>query len=765
MTFDNRQSFAADRPEGKSSDRGSCRSDGIDRVSLYEDFGKVKSGSQAKENACFQKSELDFGSAKDLFGGVSKELNKPGQTQTEDTRSDRRPDGAKAESSDSEDRFSASRKWIRDRVSAGDSREDESGSVISDMSEIGDRFTTSTRWTPNLQNRSEKNSPDFLDMGSSSDLYSRQLFDQLDLNGSGGLSKRELRQGVVNDLLRQDKNDDGRLDRREAIEGAKERGTSPFLAELGFHFADRNRNGELDSREMRRMAKGVADLTMLFGDRDRDGRLSYDEFRPLVPDRPPVPPQPRPDVPPQPRPDVPPQPRPDVPPQPQPDVPPQPRPDVPPQPRPDVPPEPQPDVPPEPQPDVPPEPKPDDTVEQAREKLLDSVDDYLTPAEAQRMQKMMAEFEERGSERVEAKVAGGQDRTSAEKEWNEKIKNTYQELDDMVNSESPGAVYDKATRAKLAENAMYLFMNPANENQGQHGTCWVESQINLIGLGKNPDKMANLLNQVATTGSYTDINGRQHKIPSQLLQISGEEARWTVSNAGNGYRSPVGAIFDRTLSYCNNGRTDGGTNGGTVQEAANAIRLACGESGKMIQIRDNYLTESDIARITSREARQAMLEDGGVILVGPGHMFSSRLVNEDGNWQIIGDNQWGSRNDQLIGELTNLNTWDVRQTRKSYVPDHGSMYIANDRTISSRSTAYSTDNFSYGNYQGQSPLADNSRIYDDTNDMIEGPLGYRRENSNEDRDGHYRRDRRFNHERYMENQRRLRDEWRRMHRS
>jgi len=373
--------------------------------------------------------------------------------------------------------------------------------------------------------------------------------------------------------------------------------------------------------------------------------------------------------------------------------------------------------------EVPPAPAPTDvSVEASRERLHKTLEGNFSGDRLKRIDNMMTEFEQRSKERVEARVLAGHDHATEEEQWNEKIKKTYDNLNDMVNSDSSNAPYDKATRANMAENALYLVMEPSKSNQGQHGTCWIESEINLLGLTNHPDDMTRLLKEVTTTGSYTDKDGKKYDVPSKLLQFPGEEKSWTISNADNGLRSPVGAIFDRTISYMD-GRTDGGTNGGSPEEAAYLMKKVTGDQVmQIVQIRDNNLSQSDIDRITSNQYRKAMLEQGGVINLGPGHMFVDRLVKNNGDWNIVGDNQWGAGNDQLIGRITDLTSWNVQQTRETFRPDsQGTLRIANDTPIGVHSSSAFTASKTSGNY-GHSPApmvvartGDKTVIYDDYN--------------------------------------------------
>jgi hypothetical protein len=384
----------------------------------------------------------------------------------------------------------------------------------------------------------------------------------------------------------------------------------------------------------------------------------------------------------------------------------------------------------------------DGSVQQARERLHKSMEGHLHGDRLARFDKMCAEFEKHAAERIEQQVAAGKDRATVEKEWNDKLKNTYNSLNDMVTQNPAGAPFDQATRAKMAENAMFLFMNPSESNQGAHGTCWIESVINLVGLNNNPDDMARLLKEVTTTGSYKDNNGKQYNIPRQLLQFPGEEKDWTISNSANGTRSPVGAIFDRVLSFMG-GRMDGGTNGGTPSSAQNLIEKVTGERAmQIVNIRSNHLTDSDIARINSREYRQAMLEQGGVILLGPGHMFVATMAKEHGQWQIRGDNQWGDRNEQVIGTLTDLNAWNVTNTRQKYKPDDPDMTIANDTSLNNRKSyttyasttrTYNSSYYSSGEAVMPRGTRSDAEVYDDTNPLI--PVGGPRRRD-EDDDGY-----------------------------
>jgi hypothetical protein len=330
--------------------------------------------------------------------------------------------------------------------------------------------------------------------------------------------------------------------------------------------------------------------------------------------------------------------------------------------------------------DNPPNPGESASVKEARDKLHKAMEGQLPADRLQRFDAMMKEFEKRGADRVEALVAAGHDRAQAQKEWDDKIAKTYDQLTQMVTNGGANAPFSQSQRAFLAENAMYLFMDPTKENQGGHGTCWIESEINVTGLTNHPDKMASLLNQVATTGKYTDLTGKTITVPQQFLQMNGEEGSWTISNADNGRRSPVGALFDRTITYLE-GRTDGGTNGGYPEEAQQLIKRVTGDSGPpIVNIRDNYLTNSDIRNI-DQNYRQAMLEYGGVVLLGPGHMFDAKLVKNNGQWQIVGDNQWGAQNDQLIGTVNDLRNWSVSSTRQQYTPEEQGILRASDRPI------------------------------------------------------------------------------------
>jgi hypothetical protein len=95
--------------------------------------------------------------------------------------------------------------------------------------------------------------------------------------------------------------------------------------------------------------------------------------------------------------------------------------------------------------------------------------------------------------------------------------------------------------------------------------------------------------------------------------------------------------------------------------------MATGEkTAKPVGVSSNNISDSDISRLTDKRLQKQMLENGGALLIGPGHMFAVKLVKNRGQWQIVADNQWGKGGDQVIGVVTDLKNWTVQRTRTRY---------------------------------------------------------------------------------------------------
>lgn len=327
-----------------------------------------------------------------------------------------------------------------------------------------------------------------------------------------------------------------------------------------------------------------------------------------------------------------------------------------------------------------------DTVDDARDRLKESMESHLDETRRARLDAFMKQFEKRAGDRVEAMVAAGIDKDKAQQEWEQKLAKTYDHLSAMVRGEGASSpVYDQVTRVKMVENAMYLFMEPTLMNQGNHGTCWIEAGNNSIGCVNHPDAMARMLREVSLNGTFQTTDGQTRAIPKRLLNFDREAQQWTIENAqqprGTYTRSAVGQVFDHVASWLSDGRMDGGTHGGSPQGCSRALKLITGDSVPIVNISSNQVNRGDASRILSERYRQALLEKGALIVVGPGHMFSQKLVKNNGEWQVIWDNQWGPRNDAVIGRISDLRNWNVQPSINSFKPETPGLRVHEDSPL------------------------------------------------------------------------------------
>ncbi|GEM_PF-2938735 len=331
------------------------------------------------------------------------------------------------------------------------------------------------------------------------------------------------------------------------------------------------------------------------------------------------------------------------------------------------------------------------SVDESRERLMEAVEGRMDASRRARMEAWMKQFEKRGQDRVNAMVAAGMDRERAQEEWEKKISQTYDHFAHMVAANLPGAAYDAETRLKIMENAMWVSMEPTGYNQ-VYGTCWISSGNNTIGWTNNPHMMARMLDQVVSTRTFTDVNGRTWNIPPSLLQLDRYARAWSpdkpnevVWNGGWGKiaRGPALQLCDAVAAHLSEDgrRMDGGASGGTPDACLHALQLITGDTAAIVSIQSNQITDWDIQKLLNSRYREEFLKKGGVILLGPGHMFCAKLVNVNGQWQIVTDNQWGPSNDQVIGRLTDLSSWNVQRTRERYQPENPGAPRVNDQPL------------------------------------------------------------------------------------
>lgn len=348
---------------------------------------------------------------------------------------------------------------------------------------------------------------------------------------------------------------------------------------------------------------------------------------------------------------------------------------------------------------------------EARERLLSVLDGQLDGRRKERLEGLMKEFEKRSQDAIERQTAAGHDKDRTAEKWEKKVTQTYDQLAQMMEQNPSGAIYNQATRARLIENFMWIAGDTTRGAQDV-GNCWEMSGRNLTGMQNNPDAMARLLKEVSLTGTFTSMNGglkskdsldrrgntdgpKKFTIPKNMLQINRVNAGWTLDKPDDNYwqggigimpSTPVGYIIDNVLGYMGGRSSHGALDGGTWESFNSPgghtrngwyyginelMYMATGEkTAKPVAVSSNNISDSDISRLTDKRLQRQLLESGGALLIGPGHMFAVKLVKNRGQWQIVADNQWGKGGDQVIGTVTDLKNWTVQRTRTRYHQEH-----------------------------------------------------------------------------------------------
>lgn len=303
-----------------------------------------------------------------------------------------------------------------------------------------------------------------------------------------------------------------------------------------------------------------------------------------------------------------------------------------------------------------------ENTEEARERLMEAMDGHLDEARRARFQQMVARFEQRSKERVEAQTAGGMSAEQAQQEWDQKVAKTFDHLTNMLKSDAPNATYDLATRSKLVENMVYAMAWPVKANdQGNWGCCWMISGV-YLGMIQHPDKMSKMLSELSTSGTFTDTNGKTWTPDKRLLSFTDQGGNWTIGNCGNGRRSPVSEILTSVAANLSQDgrRMDRGASGGTMEGCMHAMKLITGDTWR----------GTNQQQMTSAQYKQDLLLKGGVILFSPGHMYLGTMEKNNGQWQITSSLQHGDQGRHVNGVLTDLKAWNVTGGgRRQYTPD------------------------------------------------------------------------------------------------
>lgn len=313
---------------------------------------------------------------------------------------------------------------------------------------------------------------------------------------------------------------------------------------------------------------------------------------------------------------------------------------------------------------------------QARQKFLDSMRGRLDEERMKRVENMSREMERRMAARGYARILNGHDKTETAQMIRKQLEETYGHLDQLVNSpDQAGQYFDQNMRTQLAENFLFHAADPTNVDQGQNGTCWLESGYIAGGFVNHPESMARFLKEVSLNGSFNTSEGQNVRFPPHLFRFGrgDEEGQWTIGTANqNGRRSPVGLIFDEGMSYMvGRSRPDAGSYGGS-QGVKRIMQLVTGD------------TVHDSSHLLNGSARQTLLDKGAYIVYQPGHMRTVQM-RIDGDFDlgenditkvgggptqgaIIQDNQWGEYNDAIdmvVHDLEHNQIVDIRNVRST----------------------------------------------------------------------------------------------------
>lgn len=296
----------------------------------------------------------------------------------------------------------------------------------------------------------------------------------------------------------------------------------------------------------------------------------------------------------------------------------------------------------------------------ARSELLARMSRELSAPALQRLLTNAQGFERRMADRAQARAVAGDDEKEAMAAVEAVVAGTYEQLTSMLDADKASAFFNEKTRALLAELFLYHTCDPTRSDQGQTGTCWIQSG-HIDGMINRPDRMARLVRQVAEEGKFTTLNGGESGGNAKTVSFSkglfdrmfnGPEAKFDMDKArsdGN-VRSALGVLFDQTLPVLG-GRAENASNMGNYWGSDGCRNIMYMVIGEVVY--DEY-------NLPAGGSKKALLSRGAYITYLPGHMRTRQLKRVDCEWLIVQDDQMGDASDVIVERISDLKSWAGR---------------------------------------------------------------------------------------------------------
>lgn len=257
-----------------------------------------------------------------------------------------------------------------------------------------------------------------------------------------------------------------------------------------------------------------------------------------------------------------------------------------------------------------------------------------------RFTKFMDEFERRCAKGAEEKMQVPND---------EAVAKTYDSLSKLLEGNGKNFLNDKQ-RVKVAEQAMHNIAYPNQIDQGQNPTCSITTG-EIYTASRRPERYANLLEQIATTGKYTfeDAKGRDRTVkpPRSGLLPGQEESSYNLDHANENERNWASKIVQVTaVNTIEPGYTSGIPSGANIDGILKMTKNISGDKmpytgyGNMGEPRG--VKESTLIKL--KESGNFPV---GVMTLGGEHVQVIRDVRiENGKVKsVLLDNSWGKEND------------------------------------------------------------------------------------------------------------------------
>jgi hypothetical protein len=136
---------------------------------------------------------------------------------------------------------------------------------------------------------------------------------------------------------------------------------------------------------------------------------------------------------------------------------------------------------------------------------------------------------------------------------NKEVARTYSQISKLLSSHAAKPI-DRDTKIQLAQQVMHNASNPRGIDQGYHNTCNVAT-VEVRMYAKYPSRAAELVSEVARTGRYMPVSGKEVKLDKHSLHPDKEAQNHPPKDGARGFASQLFQVTAVNIHYAKDNKT------------------------------------------------------------------------------------------------------------------------------------------------------------------------------------------------------------------